>query len=144
MSWSFGVIGSDDIHGAPVESSPRAHVLRRYYWGLEGETEVRSPGGSKDVSMELMVGTQDELTRNEVVARVLSYESEIGSHGDFTVVINGDTVTYENCTLDAVRRIDMTPKPDISATIHTNPINNPNYYQKIRLILKQIVSTTIT
>ena len=142
MSWTFRAIGSDDIHVEPVEGSRENHVLRRYYWGLLGETEVRSPSGAKDISLQVMVGSTDDYSRSQIMNEIMLYESEIGEHGDLSVILDGAQVTYDNCTLDSVERVDETPKPDIAGTLHDNPVNDPSYYQTVRFRFRQIVKQT--
>tara|TARA_Y100000593_G_scaffold4213_1_gene8315 strand:- start:5962 stop:6399 length:438 start_codon:yes stop_codon:yes gene_type:complete len=142
MTWNFRGIGGNDIHGAPVESSPEPHVLRRYYWGISGETEVRSPSGSKDITLHVMVGSVFQYDRQGIITRIHEYEEEIGNHGDLFITDNNATITYETCTLDYVRRQDKTPMPDVAGSLHENPAFNPCYFQNVILGFKQITQET--
>lgn len=140
MSWYFKDIGSDDVHGVPVEGSPELHVLRRYYWGLNGETEVRSPPGKRQLTFELMIGTDGQnYDLPGVMARVLEIETYIGSHGEFAVfdpVDLGSVIIYPESTLDSVERVMQSPLQDIAGQATGN---QDSWYQLIRLMFTQLV-----
>ena len=137
MAWTFKDIGSDDLHGLPVVSPRENHVLRRHFWGLEGETEVRSDSGKRMISFEVMVGTDDQMySLNDILIELELYDSTIGEHGDleiFTQPDQSDVLTFNECTLDSIERIMPVPKFDLVGVL---PLTG--YFQMIKLVFCQL------
>ncbi len=122
MALTFAGIPIRGIHGPVVEGSPSAQTIRAQYWDLSGETEIVGQLGGRDLSCRvLMYGNYTTVTAIKQALR--AWQKRVGQHGTLIEVIDGESIPFEFCTLDAVMPIpfgsqeEAGPMEDIGNTL---------------------------
>lgn len=103
-------------------AAPASIVLRRRYWGLKGETEIRSLPGGRLISFQCLFVGGDASYAALVESTIRPLEEAVATHGDLEVFndVNNFTrffpgVTFDGC--DWGRGGEDLPRPDVAGTL---------------------------
>ena len=118
MSIKFDEVTIAGANGAPRIGSYQVQTMRRYYYGLIGQTEIRGGRGGRPIAIDMWIFNSFDNYQAVIDYIDTNIYYNIGARTG-TLVLLGDTLNNYNfpeCTLDSFE-YTITPFEDIAGTV---------------------------
>lgn len=116
MAINFGQLAMPGTHGPILTTPPQIQVVRRKFFGIQGESEIYGSNGGRILTTHIWL--HNRLTSKQAIVALLeTLDAGVGQHADLVITTPGIPRTFKHCTFEGFTMDEKGPLPDETGSL---------------------------